>query len=63
MITCADVDVKRDLSPDLPIGSDSTENSQLELMVFCCHEGKHTRLSDTAEKHVFLEVDIGVVKR
>lgn len=62
MITCADVDVKRDLSPDPPIGSDSTENI-LELMVLCCHERKHTRLSDTAEKHVFLEVDIGIMKR
>jgi hypothetical protein len=34
MITCADVVVKRYLSPDIPIGSDRTDDIP-KLVVFC----------------------------
>jgi hypothetical protein len=62
MITCADVVVRRDLSPDIPIGSDRTDGIS-KLVTFYWYAGKHTRLSDATKKHVLLEVAIGVVKR
>jgi len=61
VITCADVMVNRYLFPGTPIGRDSTKEN-LQLASANHMSRRHTRLSDTAKKHIPLEMLIYVME-